>query len=189
MAKMIKNRRQELVRTAARLFYEKGYERTTVRELAKEIGIQSGSLFHHFETKEDILFAVMEEVILYITDKMREAQDQAETPKEKIRALIKTELETILGESHASMTVMVYEWRSLSKEKSKMILKLRDEYESIWMNALNEGKQSGLILMDTFVLRRFLTGALSWTVFWYLPDGQMSLDDLVEQALQLVIMN
>ena len=52
-------RRNELILTAARLFREQGYERTTVRELAGAVGLQSGSLFHHFRNKEEILLAVM----------------------------------------------------------------------------------------------------------------------------------
>src|SRR5690554_6288787 len=55
--------RGRLLREAARLFREKGYERTTVRDLAAAVGIQSGSLFHHFRTKEEILKAVMVETI------------------------------------------------------------------------------------------------------------------------------
>ncbi|MBF0353375.1 MAG: TetR family transcriptional regulator [SAR324 cluster bacterium] len=181
------NRRHALVQAAAKLFYKNGYERSTVRELAQDVGIQSGSLFHHFETKEDILFAVMEEVILRITGRLWMASQKPEDPKEKIRLLIKTELQAILGDAHDAMYVMVYEWGSLSPQKSKEILKLRNVYESIWRDALNAGKDAGLIQHDTFVLRRFLTGAMSWTIFWYEPGGKMDLDTLVEQALLLIM--
>ena len=59
-----------LLACAAQLFKKKGYERTTVRDLAREVGIQSGSLFHHYKNKESILLAVMEETILLNTVRM-----------------------------------------------------------------------------------------------------------------------
>lgn len=65
--------RDRLLNAATLLFKTKGYERTTVRDLAKVIGIQSGSIFHHFKTKEDILRAVMEESILFNIQRMKVA--------------------------------------------------------------------------------------------------------------------
>ena len=65
--------RGRLLSAAAQLFRDKGYERTTVRDIAAVVGIQSGSIFHHFKTKEEILFAVMEEVIHFNTERLRAA--------------------------------------------------------------------------------------------------------------------
>ena len=182
-----KNRRHELVQAAAKLFRQKGYARATVRDLAQAVGMQSGSLFHHFKTKEDILFAVMEEVILMITQKMIIALKQVQSPREKVRSLIRSELEAILGETHDAMTVLVYEWRSLSEENQQKILPLRTEYEELWLDTLREAQAAGLIAIDIFVLRRFLNGALSWTINWYREDGDLDLDRLADQALSLAI--
>ncbi|WP_020406315.1 TetR/AcrR family transcriptional regulator [Hahella ganghwensis] len=179
--------RGRLLSKAAHLFKEKGYERTTVRDLAASVGIQSGSIFHHFRSKEDILFAVMEETILYITAKMEESLSAAESPRERLLALIRCELESILGGTGEAMTVLVYEWRSLSEPNQQRILKLRDHYEQLWLDNLKLAAEDGLVKGDVFILRRFLTGALSWTVTWYKTDGPYSLNHLAEQALSLAI--
>jgi AcrR family transcriptional regulator len=179
--------RGKLLGQAAHLFKVKGYERTTVRDLASAVGIQSGSIFHHFRSKEEILYAVMEETIQYITTKMEDALTRAETPRERLLALIRCELESILGGTSEAMTVLVYEWRSLSPSNQKNILKLRDRYEGLWMDALNAAKAEGLLVAEPFILRRFLTGALSWTITWFRPEGSVTLDQLAEQALLLAI--
>jgi AcrR family transcriptional regulator len=179
--------RGRLLTKAAHLFKEKGYERTTVRDLAKDVGIQSGSIFHHFKSKEEILRAVMEEAILYNTERMRNALAEAADPRAKVLALIKCELESITGLTGEAMAVLVYEWRSLSASSQASILKLRDIYEQLWLDALEEAKNAGMIEGDTFILRRFLTGALSWTTTWFKPDGDLSLDSLAEQALFLAV--
>ncbi len=176
-----------LLLIAAKLFNQKGYERTTVRDLANAAGIQSGSLFHHFKTKEDILKSVMVDTIIFNTQRMKQEMAKAETCVDALKALIRCELESINGETGEAMSVLVYEWRSLSAENQEIILKLRDEYESLWMNTIIEAKRQGLVTGDVFVLRRFLTGALSWTKTWYKPKGEMSLDELAEQALNLAI--
>ncbi len=176
-----------LLNKAAALFREKGYERTTVRDLAAAVGIQSGSIFHHFKSKEAILKAVMEEVIIYNTHRMREELAKAATPRDEVLALIKCELEAINGITGDAMSVLVYEWRSLSEANQKDILKLRDEYEQLWLSSLNKAKEAGQVPGDTFILRRFLTGALSWTTTWYNPAGNVSLDELAEQALLMAV--
>ncbi len=181
--------RGRLLGKAAHLFKTKGYERTTVRDLAASVGIQSGSIFHHFKSKEDILFAVMEETILFITAKMEDALSAAETPEEKLLALIRCELESILGDTSEAMTVLVYEWRSLSEARQQEILLLRNHYENLWLECLQEAIRAKQVKGDAFVLRRFLTGALSWTVTWYKSDGPYSMDDLAKQALGLLVQN
>ena len=176
-----------LLSIAASLFNQKGYERTTVRDLATAAGIQSGSLFHHFKTKEDILKSVMVDTIIFNTQRMKREMANANTEIDALRALIRCELESIIGETGEAMSVLVYEWRSLSAENQAIILDLRDEYESLWLTAIHNLKQSGQIVGDPFVLRRFLTGALSWTKTWYKPKGGMTLDELADQALLLAV--
>ena len=176
-----------LLQAAANLFKEKGYERTTVRDLGKAVGIQSGSLFHHFPNKEAILRAVMEETILLNTELMKVALSQSDTPEVKVLALIQCELKSVLGETGAAMTVLVYEWRSLKEESQQHILKLRGIYEDLWISALSEAKDAGKVVIDPFVLRRLLTGALSWTVNWYRQQGDLTIDQLAQMTLSLAI--
>ena len=139
--------RGRLLTEAARLFREKGYERTTVRDLAAAVGIQSGSLFHHFRTKEEILKAVMVETIRLNTALMQAALEAADTSR----------------------------------------LELRDIYEKLWLDVLESLKREGALEADPFVVRRMLTGALSWTVTWYKPErGGLTLDGLTDQVMAMM---
>jgi AcrR family transcriptional regulator len=179
--------RGKLLQVAAHLFRHKGYERTTVRDLAGAVGIQSGSIFHHFKSKDEILRAVMEETIRYNTALMRAAIAETGDVRERVLALIRCELQSIMGGSGEAMAVLVYEWRSLSEEGQAQVLALRDIYEDIWLQVLGQAKSAGFIRGDVFITRRFLTGALSWTTTWFRAGGSMSLDQLAEEALILVL--
>lgn len=179
--------RGKLLQTAAHLFRNKGFERTTVRDLASAVGIQSGSIFHHFKSKDEILRAVMEETIRYNTALMRAALAEAESVRERVLALIRCELQSIMGGTGEAMAVLVYEWRSLSEQGQRQVLALRDIYEDLWLEVLGQAKEAGYIRGDVFITRRFLTGALSWTTTWFRTEGSLSLDELAEQALILVL--
>lgn len=178
--------RGKLLQTAAHLFRSKGYERTTVRDLAGAVGIQSGSIFHHFKSKDEILRSVMEETIVYNTALMRASLAEAQGTRERLLALIRCELQSIMGGTGEAMAVLVYEWRSLSAEGREHVLALRDTYEQIWLQVLTEAREAGYFRGDPFIQRRFLTGALSWTTTWFRPEGPMGLDQLAEEALSLV---
>lgn len=175
--------RGRLLKEAARLFRDKGYERTTVRDLAAAVGIQSGSLFHHFRTKEEILKAVMVETIQLNTALMRAAVEAASGSRAKLRALVMAELESINGQTGEAMAVLVFEWRSLSDNAQVEVLALRDIYEQLWLDVLAALHKDGGISADPFVIRRLLTGALSWTVTWYRPGGEMGLSELADQVM------
>jgi AcrR family transcriptional regulator len=179
--------RGRVLRAAAHLFRSKGYERTTVRDLAAVVGIQSGSLFHHFKTKEDILLAVMEEAIHHNMAHMEAAVINGKTPREQLRGLIRAELESINGETGDAMTVLVYEWSTLTPENQKHLLVLRTRYEGLWNGVLNEAHKQGLLTHDPIVWRRLLFGAIGWTRMWYRPDGKVSLDELAEMTLDMAL--
>lgn len=179
--------RGKLLHVSAHLFRNKGYERTTVRDLAAAVGIQSGSIFHHFKSKDEILRSVMEETIVYNTALMRAALLDVDTVRERVLALIRCELQSIMGGSGEAMAVLVYEWRSLSAEGQARVLALRDVYEQLWLQVLGEAKEAGYIKGDVFVTRRFLTGALSWTTTWFRAQGSMSLNELADEALMMAL--
>jgi len=179
--------RGRLLKEAARLFRDKGYERTTVRDLAAAVGIQSGSLFHHFRTKEEILKAVMVETIRLNTALMQAAADSEGSPRGKLRALVRSELESINGQTGEAMAVLVYEWRSLSESSQVQVLELREIYEGLWLSVLEELNELGQLKADPFIVRRMLTGALSWTVTWYKPErGGLTLDGLTDQVMAML---
>lgn len=179
--------RGKLLSAAARLFREKGFDRTTVRDIAREVGIQSGSLFHHFASKEDILYAVMEEVIRFNTDRLRGLVEAAGTPTDRLRALIRGELLSIVGDTREAMIVLVDEWRCLSAQKQQSALALRSIYEQLWLDVLAELREQGAFSTDPFIMRRLLNGMTSWTANWYDARGSLDLDGLTEIILERIV--
>jgi AcrR family transcriptional regulator len=179
--------RGRVLRAAAHLFRAQGYERSTVRDLARVVGIQSGSLFHHFKTKEDILCAVMEEAIRFNTARMQEAVDTGKITAERLRGLIRAELESINGDTGDAMAVLVYEWGALSRANQERFLIMRAQYEGLWLGVLKAAQEEGLIKHEPFIWRRLVGGAISWTVTWYRRSGPVSLDQLADMVLEMAL--
>jgi len=174
--------RGRLLAAAARLFKEKGFARTTVRDIAAEVGILSGSIFHHFPNKESILKEVMAEAIRLAMVELQAAVADMRSVADKVRAVLRCELEAIHGQSvGVGFTLLAAEWRYLSEESQADILKLRDRYESFHRDIYQEAKDQGLIKVEPFYLRHFVRGALGETIHWFHLDGDLSLEGLVEQ--------
>ena len=107
------SRRRQLLRASARLFREKGYDGTSVRDIAQATGLQSGSWVYHFPTKQDILVAVMEEGLNDALARIEAIARQDLSPRRKFEALVRTHLDTILAPGQDFIPVVLYEWRSL----------------------------------------------------------------------------
>ena len=153
--------RGKLLQTAAHLFRSKGYERTTVRDLASAVGIQSGSIFHHFKSKDEILRSVMEETILYNTALMRAALADAEDLRERVLGLIRCEPAIDhgrhrRGDGGAGLRVAL----AVRRRPGVHPRPARHLRADVARRA-GEARLAGYCQGDPFILRRFLTGALS----------------------------
>lgn len=176
-----------LLSAAATLFRDRGFDKTTVRDLAKAIGIQSGSLFHHYPNKQEILKQVMKQAIMLNIRRVEMALSLNHTIKDKLLALILCEFQALILDTSAHISVLVFEWRSLSEDNQAIMLKLRDEYEQYWLDVLAQAKQQGMINIDHHILRRLLNGAINWSLNWYKAEGNLSLEQLADMTLQMVL--
>ena len=179
-------RRKELVAIAARLFSNQGYESTTVRMLADAMGIKSGSLFHHFNDKQEILYAVIESGMLHAMEIASQTLANALTPRERLYTLARAHLSTLLEDRDAHV-VAIYEWRSLTQESRDWLVKLRDAYENSWREVIKECHDAGLLAGDQSLQRHLALGALNWTVQWYKPEGGLSPDELAEELVAMLL--
>ncbi len=178
--------RGKLLRAAVELFRRQGYERTTVRDLAAEVGIQSGSIFHHFRSKPEILHAVIEECIRLTTARLQNAIAPHEDPGEQLRALIRSELESTNGRDGDALSVTVFEWRCLPGQSQQELLVWRRRYDAVWMDVLRRMRPE-LPEDEVFVIRRLLMGAISWTPTWFDPQGRLDLDELALRIWNLAV--
>lgn len=183
----VDNRRNTLIREASRLFREKSYDRTTVRDIARAVGLQSGSIFYHFRNKEEILQAVMENSIRRIIEAAEVALADLSGARSRLTALIRAHLEILLGGSQDDMFVLLYEWRSLPDPMRGPLLELRAAYERRWGEVVTDACEAGLLHGDPGLTARLLLGTLNWTVQWYEPAGPLSPADLGDQVLRMVL--
>jgi AcrR family transcriptional regulator len=180
------SRRELILRTAAGLFRRQGYERTPVREIAEAAQMTSGSLFYHFASKEELLVAIMEEGVRGIMASVGEGLACETRLPERLLAMLRCHLKALLGPKLDAMTVLLYEWRSLSAPAQARVLVSRDDYERLWAQPLSEAAALGLIDADTVLLRQTVLGALNWTTQWYRPSGRLDLDTLAECMFRLL---
>jgi TetR/AcrR family transcriptional regulator, cholesterol catabolism regulator len=171
-----------LLREASQLFKEKGFTKTTVRDIAAAVGILSGSIFHHFPNKEDILRCVMEETIRLSLARLKSELEGVEAIDDQIKTLIRCELDAIYGRGGQDFTILVSEWRSLNTENQAKVLGFREVYENLWHQVFNDAQKQGLSPLGGVLLRGFVRGALVDTINWYQPDGELSLEQLAEQV-------
>lgn len=174
-----------VLNTAASLFRRKGYLQTTVRDIGRETGILPGSIFHHYRSKDEILRTVMEESIILNLGRLKRALESRPGLEDRLRTLISVELYAMNGETGEAWSVMVDEWRNLSEDGKATILRLREEYEGIWLDVLREAHDAGIVTMEPDILRKLLAGSLHWTPTWFRHGGGLSLDDLTDRVWQL----
>ena len=175
-------RRGQLIRESARLFREKGYDATSVRDIAAATGLQSGSWVYHFKTKQDILAAVMEEGLQQALARIEAIEREQLPPREHFRALLRTHLDTVLGPGQDFIPVLLYDWRALDRRGRERVIALQKRYEEVWDDVIGRLQRSGEWLMPTRVDRLLMFGALNWIAQWYRPGGPLDATQLAAEA-------
>ena len=181
------NRRDALLRVSARLFRQKGFDGTTIRDIASAAGMHSGSPFYHFKTKQEILLAVMEQGLTEGLRKTEQVMALDLPPEVRLERLIRAHLATILEEGSDFIPVLLYDWRSLSPANRRRIIAVRDRYDALWQRLLDELAQAGRLSGDTRLARLLLFGAINWSAQWYRRDARLSLDQIAAEAVRLFL--
>jgi len=164
-------RREELTRTAARLFADRGYHATSLADLAEALGIQKASLYHHIGSKEDLLW----EVASAGAEAFHAALDaipEGAAATEKIRLALRAHLR-VVGEQLDAATVFTREWRALSGERRERFVAERRRYEERIRELFREGVDGGELWTDLDVATAGLTflSAANWAYTWLRPGA------------------
>ena len=132
------NRREELLRVSARLFREKGFDGTTIRDISGAAGMHSGSPFYHFKTKQDILVAVMEQGLAEGLRSLEAAMAGGANAEQRFLRMIRAQIGTILEDGNDFIPVLLYDWRSLTAANRRRIVALKDRYDALWQQVIDE---------------------------------------------------
>ncbi|MDD9893073.1 MAG: TetR/AcrR family transcriptional regulator [Gammaproteobacteria bacterium] len=180
--------RDALVEAAAALFREKGYERTTVRDLADAVGMQSGSLFYHFSSKGEILYEVMRRGIDDLSAAVTLELQTCSDPREELITMTRTHLRTLLSNTQASLASLLYEWRSLPSDQRDQVVQLRDKYEDVCRDVMQRAMDQGVVKQgDPKLLVRLWLGAINWSSQWFRGDGELGIDSLAEEVVDMIL--
>lgn len=181
-------RRDALVRIAAELFAEQGYRATTVRHIGDAAGVLSGSLYHHFDSKETILDELLSSYLEELLDTYRAIVLAAHRPARTLRELVIASFRS-MSTHRAAITVLQNERGHLrALPRFSYLTKTENEVRHIWITALREGVVTGELRddLDPAVVYRFLRDSVWGAVRWFRQDGALTTDELADQYLTLV---
>ena len=181
--------RERILLEAARLFRHHGYAATTLREVADASGIKAGSIYYHFESKDQILGEVLDKGIQVVAETVRQRVDALPadaTARERVAAAIEGHLWGLLHHGDfTSANIRIYgQIPAAAKHRHR---KSRRDYADYWDRLLEDALERGELRPDssTAVIRLFVIGALNWTVEWYNPQ-KGSFQDFVKQIRAIV---
>jgi len=172
---------------AGRLFREKGFEATTVRQIAEAAGILPGSLHYRYPSKEELLLALLDRGIARATEAVRLAIADVTDPVERMRLALRAHLRLLVRDDVA-IYVALYEGRSLTGDSRAHMVRLRDRYDALWDGILHAAAGTGRLRPDADLrlVRLFLLGAANWTAQWFSPSGSYSCDEVADAYADLL---
>ena len=190
--------RQEILRTAARLFQQQGYDGTSMNDVAAALKLSKGGLYHHFQSKDEILFDLMSHAMDITEERVIAPVKAIADPVERLRTLIRRHIAVVLSERDREITVMLHENHPLTPALRKRINARKKDYVHFVENliadvqsakaqahAQNSRSGSANKTVTPRAAAFALMGMLNWIYQWYRPDGALQEESLVQQYTEI----
>jgi AcrR family transcriptional regulator len=182
-------RQAELLAIAADLFAERGYVATTVRDIADEAGILSGSLYHHFDSKESMIDEILSTFIDQTLSSYEGVIAEGKGPKETFEGLVRTSLESMV-ESRSAILIYQNEARFLAAQpRFSYLTGAHRKFEKIWTDVLKKGVKSGEFRdsIDPKLVYRLVRDTVWTAPRWFRPGGSLKPDKIIAQYLAVLV--
>jgi TetR/AcrR family transcriptional regulator, cholesterol catabolism regulator len=181
-------RREQVLETAARMFFERGYAATTTGDIGAELGLLKGSIYYYISTKEDLLYEIVQRYHEDTRSYFERILASDAAPLDKIRELITTE--TAHTASNLTRSSLFYtEWRSLSSERQQTIIAERARHEQAVLQWIREAQEAGTVRgdLDPKIATYAIFGLVNSAYRWFRPDGPRSADEIGREFCELVV--
>ena len=184
--------RQEILRTAARLFQQRGYDATSMNDVAAALKLSKGGLYHHFQSKDEILFEIMDHAMQITEERVVNPVRGIADPEERLRALIRLHIGVVLSPRDREITVMLHENHPLPPSLRKRINSRKKDYihflENLMAEVQSKSRNAGQskARVSPRAAAFALLGMINWIYQWYKPEGELQAQTLVPQFTELI---
>jgi AcrR family transcriptional regulator len=179
-------RKELIMRAAAKVFSEKGFSAATVRDIADEADMLSGSLYYYFDSKE----AMVEEVLVGYLDTIIRGYDaavaKAEGPVDALEQLVACALRGLV-ENRQHVTILQNDWHYVRPMKG--ITDRQHQVEKVWLETIQQGIDAGVIRddIDARMIYRTIMGAIQAVIRWFNPRGRVGIDRVIEVQIAILL--
>lgn len=180
-------REKQLYSTACKLFREKGYVATTMREIAGAMGMEAASLYEYIDSKENLL----DHVCFSMADRFIKALDEVNdiyfNAAEKLQMAVKAHVDIITDDPEAT-AVFIQEWKHLPAERLEAFRELRRRYEQGFVDILKTGQEEGVFApIDLKFGALTVLSAINWIYAWYQPEGKMKPHEIAHAICHVLL--
>src|SRR5262249_47774383 len=181
--------RQEILRTSARLFQQQGYDGTSMNDVAAALKLSKGGLYHHFQSKDEILFELMNHAMNITEERVIGPVKLIPDPEQRLRMLTRRHIAVVLSERDREITVMLHENHPLSPALRKRINARKKDYIHFVENLIAEVQRArgskGSVSARAAAFA--LLGMINWIYQWYRPEGSLQEETLVQQYTEIFL--
>ncbi len=183
----VRNRREELLETAAGLFSEKGFQGTSIREIAKQMQVSVSNLYHYFNNKEGLWMALLEYSIQELPARLEEAVVQGDSPLDAFKRLVYEHLHQSTLHQRESRMFLI-ENDELSEEGQRMNRKIQMRILNIYVKQLERLQSEGLVRTNNLKIMAFnILGVINWHLRWYRADGSMRAEEVHKEIVDFIL--
>lgn len=182
------SRRAEILRAAAEVFVERGFDATTTRDIGERAGLLSGSLYHHFDTKEQMLHELVADVYTPTAGYVAEARAKGRDGADRLWRLVRRHVVHLLGSRHQAF-LFLHESRSLSPEHREAIEAEERRYVAAIDELVAEGRDDGSLRTDVDPVLARLTalGAANWVYRWFDEAGDWDAEEVATTIATIAV--
>ncbi len=182
------DRRQEIIDAAAAIFARNGYEATSIQDIAEAVDILKGSLYYYIDSKEDLLFDVIQDVHEPALSNLARQESSDGAAIDRLRMFV-TDHVTYNARNMTKIAVFFHDFRSLSGERRETIVQERDRYDHFLRELIAQGQDEGTICpgINGKLAAFAILGLMNWMYQWYKSTGEKSVEQIADAFAEMAV--
>ena len=183
------DRRIHILRRAAHIFLEKGFDATSMNEVAERAEVTKPGLYYHFAGKTDLLYSIMSYAMDVLECETKAAAAAAETPEDRLRGILHAHARLMAGERESPVSILVIdEIEALeTARRAEITARKRAYFDSIRGTLEELATRGELRPVDPTTATFSLLGMVMWLVKWYEPGGKLGTEEVAAQVTELAL--
>jgi AcrR family transcriptional regulator len=186
--KATEDRKNQIISVAIEIFFESGYQKASLRDIGRRVGVTQAAIYYHFRNKEEILYSIIEDISNQLLFSLIERLSKDKDPVKRLGKAILIQI-GLMKKERKKVKILIEDKKLLGTELQRLVKEKERTIYNFYLNTIKEIKQQGKLKDIELTTAVFaIIGQINWLYHWYRPEGKLDIEEIAENLVKMIML-